>query len=107
MKISVFFLVFIVCNTFAQIFYKLGINAREPINMLIIIFSGGLLNVVGLIIWLRVIKVINISSAFPASFICTSILILLSSSLIFKEEVSIRQIFGILIGLLSVRLLLA
>lgn len=101
---SIILFFYMILAAVAQLYYKLSIN-HESKEKLFFIAIGIILNFVGLLLYLWVLKKMPLSIAYPSQVIGSIIILSILSSIFLNESISIKVIFGILFGMISVILI--
>jgi drug/metabolite transporter (DMT)-like permease len=67
---------------------------------------GGLFYVLSFGLYAYLLKVFSISEISPVMTVATMIIVILAGSLVFKESISAKQVFGVVLGVVSIMLII-
>jgi multidrug transporter EmrE-like cation transporter len=105
-----FLLIFlgIVTSALAQIMLKKSSNFQflKEYNFFVYFILGGLFYVFSFGIYAYVLKIFSLSKISPVMTIGTMLLVVVAGVLIFKEQLSLKQTLGILLGFVSIFLII-
>lgn len=98
----------IVTSTVAQIMLKksTGFQFLKEYNFFFYLFLGAFFYLFSFVIYAYILKVFNLSKISPVMTTGTMLLVVVAGVLIFKEDLTPKQILGIFIGLVSIILII-
>lgn len=98
----------IAASALAQIMLKKSSTFQflKEYNFFFYFLLGGLFYVVSFGIYTYALKVFNLSKISPVMTIGTMLLVIIASVFVFQEEISLKQLFGIILGIISIVLIL-
>lgn len=98
----------IATSALAQIMLKKssGFQFLKDYNFFVYFILGGLFYVFSFGIYAYVLKIFNLSKISPVMTIGTMLLVVLAGIFVFREEISSRQMLGIVLGAVSIALII-
>jgi len=98
----------ILTSALAQVMLKKSSHFAflKDLNFFIYFIAGGLFYLVSFGVYAYVLKIFNISKISPIMTIGTMILVIFTGTLLFKEAIGIKQVVGIVLGMISIILII-